>query len=768
MDDQERIKEELSKNIVERAREIPIDAIGLPARALNLLLQAGAKNSFDAITIVLSGFSGMRGMGVKTVSESQAAVFNFINKVEKSTAKEIQLMIDPREEFLSSAKGNLVEAFPAVVELYLSKAKGKNLKRDRDILCKRFGLEGSSKYTLEDLGTFYDVTRERIRQIEAKSIKELDKALLGELATKKWRLCPKIYASYKSIKSSLEYFEWLVRKDDVDQVFSDHFGEVLGDAYLDLFMEVLGYVKLPHSISGFRGSICESWSLSRKYNKKEIEAVFIALDHIYDSAKVVPIFDLIISAKKNNKNKRTISNDSIMVALSATTDIERDGEAVLVKFSRLRSASDKAYRVLESKKKPMHFSKITQEINYLEGSKGTVRETNLKNQLVADERFSPIGRSGEWGLSEWDNLNNLTIIQAIEKVLNESGEPLSFSDIKKRVGDLRPDASEKSLRTYLNDQPLFSRVGKSLFALSGWRLKSEKMQPKRTPVATRDFNEAIISVMKQKNPIELPELIRSVGVSTGLSGVSVRQRLLSTSALEITSAKGRRYKSVFCGDLSRLSNDMKEPKLLLRDRVQDEIRSVLFDRPNTPVTKGALYKEVSKTIDCLRPTFYQYLDKMSDIRQFKEGNSYYAVYDHIEKVEKIGIDPSKYTSDTKTLDLLKRPLSLLTIENVDIALFELGLIFESCLKEYLEKQKAAQSIKVNSKDMSRLVNMIDCVVREGVVTKGHHLSTLREERNSRAHGKPPSKEERDDLYNKAHYISDLFVKYICFFREKCK
>lgn len=767
MDNQAAIKEELSESFVERAQRIPIEAIGLPARALNLSLQAGAKNSLDVVSIVLSGFSGIRGVGIKTVSESQVAVFNFINNVEKATENDVQLMIDPRDEHLSSAKGNLVEAFPAVVELYLSKTKGKSFKRDRDILYKRFGLEGNSIYTLEDLGTFYDVTRERIRQIEAKSIKELDKTLLGGLKTKKWRLCQRIYDSYKSVRSELCDFEWLVRKDDIDKVFSDHFGDTLDDAYLDLFMEVLGYVKLPRSILGFRGSICESWSLSRKYNKKEIESVFVALDHIYDGPKAVPIFDLIVSAKKYNKNKKSISNDSIMVALSATTDIEREDDKVLVKFSRLRSASDKAYRVLESKRKPMHFSKIAQEINFLEGSKGSIKETNLKNQLVADNRFSPIGRSGEWGLSEWDGLNNITIIQAIEKILHESGEPLLFADIKKQVSELRPDASEKSLRTYLNDQPIFSRVGKSLFALSAWRMEAAKSQPRRITVTRKEFNEAIINAMTGRNPIDLPELISCIELSTGLSAVSVRQRLLSTTELEITSVTGKRCKSVYCGGVDGLTKDIKKEKVLLRDKVQNEIRSILFDKPNAPITKGDLYKEVSKTVKCLRPTFYQYLEKMSDIRQFKDGNSYYAIYDHVENVEKIEIDTSKYTLDAKTEELLKRPLSLLTFENVDIALFELGLIFESSLKEYLEKQKAENSFNVSSKDMSKLVNMIECVVREGVVTKGHHLSTLREERNSRAHGKPPGTQEREDLYNKAHYISDLFVKYICFFREKC-
>ncbi len=768
MDNQKTVREELSKSLVERAQKIPIDAIGLPARALNLSLQAGAKNSFDAISIVLSGFSGVRGVGLKTVSESQTAVFKFIDKIEKSTEKEIQLLIDPRDEYLSSAKGNLVEAFSAVLELYLSKKKGKNIKRDRDVLYKRFGLEGSSIYTLEDLGTFYDVSRERIRQIEASLIKDLDETLLGEKKDKNWRLCPKIYDSYKSIRSSLYHFEWLVRRDDIDKIFSDHFGETLNDAYLDLFMEVLGYVKLPRNIPGFRGSICESWSLAKKYNKKEIESVFVALDHIYDSPRAVPIFDLIVSAKKSNKNKKPISNDSIMVALSATTDIEREDDDVLVKFSRLRSASDKAYRVLESKNKPMHFSKIAQEINFLEGSRGAIKETNLKNQLVSDDRFLPIGRSGAWGLSKWNNFNNITIMQAIEKVLHESGEPLSFTDIKTQVALLRPDASERSLRTYLNDQSVFSRVGKSLFALSAWRMEAATSRLNKISVSEKDFNEAITSVMKESNPVDFPKLISSIMVTTGLSSGSVRRRLLSTEALEITSVIGQRCKSVYCSNLDDLSKYEENGRVLLRDEVQNEIRSVLFERPNVPLTKGDLYNFVSKTINCLRPTFYQYLDKMDDVRQFRDGGLYYVVYDHVENVEKIDIDISKYTDDFKIKELLKRPLSLLTVENVDIALFELGLIFESSLKEYLEKQKIEQTFNVNSKDMSRLVNMIECVVREGVVTKGHHLSTLREERNSRAHGKPPSKQEREELYNKAHYISDLFVKYICFFREKCR
>lgn len=45
--------------------------------------------------------------------------------------------------------------------------------RNRDIIVKRYGLDGGKPMTLERLGKRYDITRERVRQIEVKTIKKL-------------------------------------------------------------------------------------------------------------------------------------------------------------------------------------------------------------------------------------------------------------------------------------------------------------------------------------------------------------------------------------------------------------------------------------------------------------------------------------------------------------------------------------------------------------------------------------------------------------------
>ena len=45
--------------------------------------------------------------------------------------------------------------------------------RERKVLRLRFGLDDGRQRTLEEVGKEFDVTRERIRQIEAKALRKL-------------------------------------------------------------------------------------------------------------------------------------------------------------------------------------------------------------------------------------------------------------------------------------------------------------------------------------------------------------------------------------------------------------------------------------------------------------------------------------------------------------------------------------------------------------------------------------------------------------------
>ena len=676
--------------------------------------------------------------------------------------------MEEQDIHFSSASTNLVVAFPGVVELYFDKCSSKSKKRDFDILDKRFALSGTNTYTLEDLGTYYDLTRERVRQIEAKAIKEIDLLLRGKLRTKGWSIALPLCTEYTSMLGSLSGSSLLVLEEQVDAVFLNRYGERLSAGYRSLFMEVAGYAKIPQSIHGFRGDIKSCWYKSEQFRAKDIESIFRSLDVIFDDpSKPLSLFNLTIKAKKAAKNK--VSNEVLQMAISACSDLELIDDNVRVRFHSLRNAADKAFRILDASKKPMHFSAITREINLLQKDSQKFRpltETNLKNQLVSDERYVAIGRSGEWGLSEWKDLNTGTIVDAISNVLHRNGTPMKFERIVAEVKNVRPDASSHSVSVYLNQNDEFSRVGRAEYALSAWRLPQADSLVRVRNVSADVIISAVKACFVERTLVPFPELIQSVRNNTKLSEASARQRLLALPFLDVRAVKGQKYKTAcLVGAMEDTGTD-QPAKSYLRELIQEEARSILKDRPNEPLKKGDLYKQVSKTIKCVRPTFYSYLSEMKDIRQYKEGNHYFAVLDYKEADPRIDVDLSAYNLDQTLKAELKRPLSKLTVEEVDIALFELGVIFENKLREFLQAERTKKVLNIYAKDMNRLVDMVNCAVREKVVMEGHHLNTLREERNKRAHGKVPTLQERQRLFNKAHYVADLFVKYIVLFHEK--
>ena len=81
----------------------------------------------------------------------------------------------PLSDFIEDVK-NISPSQAAGIELlreYISHAISQLLPREQKILQMRFGLEDGITHTLEEAGKGFDVTRERIRQIEAKALEKI-------------------------------------------------------------------------------------------------------------------------------------------------------------------------------------------------------------------------------------------------------------------------------------------------------------------------------------------------------------------------------------------------------------------------------------------------------------------------------------------------------------------------------------------------------------------------------------------------------------------
>ena len=119
---------------------------------------------------------------MEEIATKMGVSLDYLLKILKITKKPISLETPIGDEE-DSHLGDFIEdkrvvsPANAVVNMNLQEQTRKVLAtltpREEKVLRMRFGIEMSTDHTLEEVGKQFDVTRERIRQIEAKALRKL-------------------------------------------------------------------------------------------------------------------------------------------------------------------------------------------------------------------------------------------------------------------------------------------------------------------------------------------------------------------------------------------------------------------------------------------------------------------------------------------------------------------------------------------------------------------------------------------------------------------
>ncbi len=332
-----------------------------------------------------------------------------------------------------------------------------HLKRSRDVIRKRYGLDGQKQRTLESLGRDYSITRERVRQIEEEALKQLKTrgaVYLKPLAQKISQLIER-HGGLTSQKKMLDLFFSSLsngaerKKREAATVLilelSEPFLEVksklfnrswatkkaskeLATKTVEHLRGVLAKIKVPLTTEEITANICKAGVL--RGSSQEKRALWSYLDA---SSRIYP-------------------NPFGKWGLKSWPEINPKG------------ARDKAYLVLKEKGSPLHFRELTSLINKTDfGAGRSAYAQTVHNELIKSNKFVLVGR-GVYALSEWGYKPG-TVRDIIQGVLQSAGGSLEKEGVVDEVLKQRR-VKRNTVVLSLNNRQYFTKTKEGRYALA--------------------------------------------------------------------------------------------------------------------------------------------------------------------------------------------------------------------------------------------------------------------------------------------------------------
>jgi len=325
-------------------------------------------------------------------------------------------------------------------------------EKEKEVVVKRFSLDNKEKRTLESIGRTFNVTRERVRQIE--------KIALGKLR--------------RTVNSTkLKYIH-----DVTLAILKSNGGIMLEDELVGQVLDMIEKsIDVDQHIVRLALTICPEIDSIEKNNLYRLSW---CLTDMVNKALVKDSLEAAVKALKANKD--VLSEAELTEAIQKVIPAEQASDAfcsaVLTVDHRIKqveegfglmtwrhinpkSIRDKALIVLRRETKPMHFVDIAERIleSKFDGKQVTVQAVH--NELIRYPQFVLVGR-GLYALKEWGYQDG-TVTDIIEALLAKKS-PMTKQEIIKGVLKQR-QVKKGTISLNLQKNAQFVRVGRAVYAL---------------------------------------------------------------------------------------------------------------------------------------------------------------------------------------------------------------------------------------------------------------------------------------------------------------
>lgn len=334
--------------------------------------------------------------------------------------------------------------------------------REQDILRRRFGLHGKGNETLEEIGKGYNVTRERIRQIENTAIRNIKSGANFMDSVKPVELV---------VLDSLEKHGGIMAEDHLLEYLLETSGsEDSARSHLVFLLEKLTSDRI---VRDEHSETVPVWRVDFANWEKAL-ATITAIGEILESYKnPLPRSELLLKFKETpvyathlehfGFHEETMEPVVAHIRMAKKFATNSFGEWGLSHWNTItpKRMGDKIYLVMKKHAEPLHFRDITEKINGAGFDAKRAYPPTVHNELILDERYVLVGR-GIYALKEWGYIPGV-VSDVIASILAESG-PLSRDEIVDKVLEQRM-VKKGTVYLALSNQGRFAKNGEGKYQM---------------------------------------------------------------------------------------------------------------------------------------------------------------------------------------------------------------------------------------------------------------------------------------------------------------
>ena len=518
----------------------------------------------------------------------------------------------PIEDSGHKFKNDYLEQFKRIVNDYLALLIDKK-EREKDILIKRYGLFNNDQYNTVEIGLYYELTHERIRQLLLEHLKNFKLLLQGEVLSIPFcMVVPEVKYELDLVTNLIKSFS-VISYEKLAKAFQEKFSIssiAENQRYLNILLDVLD-VEISAE-SSITYSSTKYYFIDPKINKNLFyETSRYCYDFLRDTVTPIKEFDLIISLRKQY---RKVSKEYIQLVLSQMPEIEiinqEDKDKMYhIRFDRLKSKGDQAERVLYEKARSMNLDEIVSEINHRLfnlGENKTITRKSLSSAIGHNKNIIPKGKTSYYSLADW-NENSETIYDVIYKSFLHHQKPLTHKEIIKYVKVVRPNLKDNSIRTVTNDR--FLPIKEWKYIIPSWE---HKYKDSLISKERKEFREVTIKERMRQMLLKEPQK-------------SLEQREFSKKAREkLSIGFPTFYASINDTNLfikskegsMRFVTAVENPRITKSDKKKEALELIyqILEKNNGSSLVASIVKELEKT-DIPKSSTYKYIKSDPNLKK---------------------------------------------------------------------------------------------------------------------------------------------------------